>query len=412
DDDQNIYEFRKSDSKYLINLIKDYNATKYELLDNYRSQKNIVALANDFLQKLSSRLKKEPIKAVRNTDGEVFITKYTSPNLSVPVVNDILNKHLSGSVCVLTETNEEAATIAGLLTKNGVSTRLIQDSTGFNIYNLEEIRFFVDSLNLCDCVYVIDDESWKNAKRKTAETFVKSAAYTYAENLIKSFEETNPITKYKTDFLQFVNESKLEDFCTVQNTQILVSTIHKAKGREFDNVFLTLKQNPTTDDKKRTVYVAMTRAKNNLYVHCCVNIFDDVNTKGVIKKLDKTFFEEPNEIVLPISYKGVHLSSFYYYENDVQKLKSGDSLSISSESVKYADGREIIKYFCYNSKEKKIVQFSEATVKRFNDFMEKGYTPQSAKVRLIVWWHETTPEGQSRPETKIVLPDIYFLKNM
>ncbi|MDD4104195.1 MAG: AAA family ATPase, partial [Bacilli bacterium] len=84
DDDQNIYEFRKSDSKYLINLIKDYNATKYELLDNYRSQKNIVALANDFLQKLSSRLKKEPIKAVRNTDGEVFITKYTSPNLSVP----------------------------------------------------------------------------------------------------------------------------------------------------------------------------------------------------------------------------------------------------------------------------------------------------------------------------------------
>ena len=37
DDDQNIYQFRGSDSKYLRKLITDYNAKQYYLVENYRS---------------------------------------------------------------------------------------------------------------------------------------------------------------------------------------------------------------------------------------------------------------------------------------------------------------------------------------------------------------------------------------
>jgi len=412
DDDQNIYEFRKSDSKYLKTLITDYKATKYELLDNYRSRKNIVALANAFVPKLSLRLKTTPINAVQNVDGEVAITKYKSPNLSVPIVNDILGKPMSGSVCVLTETNDEAATIAGLLTKNGISARLIQDNTGFNIYNLVEIRFFVDALNLRDDVYTIDEESWKTAKNKTEREFSQSIAYEYAKNLIKDFEETNPQTKYRTDFLQFIGESKLEDFCTTQSSQVLVSTIHKAKGREFDNVFLVLKQNPVTDDKKRAVYVAMTRAKNNLYIHCNVDCFDGMRVDGVTKKLDENAYEEPSEIVLPVSYKGVHLSSFYYFRNDIAALKSGDVLSIKRETVQHSDGRKVDKYFCYTATGKKVIQLSNAITAEVDKIAAKGFVPQSksVKVRLIVWWRKTDDDGKEHPETKILLPDIHFVK--
>lgn len=46
DDDQNIFEFRGSDSKYMQQLIRNRNAKKYELIDNYRSKENIVSLAN------------------------------------------------------------------------------------------------------------------------------------------------------------------------------------------------------------------------------------------------------------------------------------------------------------------------------------------------------------------------------
>ena len=48
-------------------------------------------------------------------------------------------------------------------------------------------------------------------------------------------------------------------------TRHLANAIHKAKEREFDNVFLLLdKFNPGTDEAKRQLYVAMTRAKRNL----------------------------------------------------------------------------------------------------------------------------------------------------
>ena len=44
DDDQNIYEFRGSDSRYLRSLIEDYGAVKYEMTENYRSKTAIVSL--------------------------------------------------------------------------------------------------------------------------------------------------------------------------------------------------------------------------------------------------------------------------------------------------------------------------------------------------------------------------------
>ena len=42
DDDQNIYEFRGSDSAHMQSLIDEYGATRYELVENYRSKANIV----------------------------------------------------------------------------------------------------------------------------------------------------------------------------------------------------------------------------------------------------------------------------------------------------------------------------------------------------------------------------------
>ncbi|MGN1103024.1 MAG: UvrD-helicase domain-containing protein, partial [Huintestinicola sp.] len=43
DDDQNIYQFRGSDSKYLRPFITDHEAKQYSLIDNYRSCQSVVA---------------------------------------------------------------------------------------------------------------------------------------------------------------------------------------------------------------------------------------------------------------------------------------------------------------------------------------------------------------------------------
>jgi ATP-dependent DNA helicase RecQ len=48
DDDQNIYEFRGSDSKYFQNFLNFESVAKYELVENYRSKNNLVEFANQF----------------------------------------------------------------------------------------------------------------------------------------------------------------------------------------------------------------------------------------------------------------------------------------------------------------------------------------------------------------------------
>ncbi|HEX2955487.1 MAG TPA: ATP-binding domain-containing protein [Chitinispirillaceae bacterium] len=87
--------------------------------------------------------------------------------------------------------------------------------------------------------------------------------------------------------IQVINEvrpysdAKLEDFITTNGETIFVSTIHKAKGKEFDTVFIMLNGcNPDTDDKRRQLYVAMTRAKHKLSIHLNGHYLDDITTCG------------------------------------------------------------------------------------------------------------------------------------
>jgi ATP-dependent DNA helicase RecQ len=77
DDDQNIYEWRGADSKYLLSFIKEKNATKYELITNYRSKSNLVSFTNQFVKTIKERLKEIPIEAYQTDKGKLklFITK-------------------------------------------------------------------------------------------------------------------------------------------------------------------------------------------------------------------------------------------------------------------------------------------------------------------------------------------------
>ena len=130
-------------------------------------------------------------------------------------------------------------------------------------------------MNLADDVFIISDDVWDNAKRELIDRFHSSTKLEICNNLIKDFEATNTKKKYKSDLEVFIRESKLEDFFNENGETIFVSTIHKAKGKEFDNVFLMLENfNIDTDEAKRLLYVAMTRAKQNLIVHSNADYFD------------------------------------------------------------------------------------------------------------------------------------------
>lgn len=392
DDDQNIYAFRGADSKYLEQFITEKNATKYELIENYRSKGNLVEFTNQFVKKIRCRLKSIPISAKQQDNGNIKLVHYTSNNLITPLVKDILSTEHAGTTCVLTKTNEEALQVAGLLLNNGLQAKLIQSNDGYNLYNLLEVRFFVNELKLEDDVFIISDEIWKNAKREFLKRFKRSSRMEVCENIIKDFEATNPKKKYKSDLDVFIRESKLEDFFDKNGEIIFVSTMHKAKGREFDNVYLLLDNfHPQTDDAKRQLYVAMTRAKQNLTIHLNGNYLDNITADNLVRTEDRKTYLPPNQIAMHLSFKDVWLNYFMNSQHLIGEFISGDVLKINRDG-------------CSNTKGKAVLKFSKRFLATIVSRQQEGYQLKGAKANFIIYWK--IPDEEI--ELKIILPELYF----
>ncbi len=394
DDDQNIYEFRGASSKHLEQFIIEHQAKKYELNDNYRSKSNLVEFTNQFVKKISHRLKEIPIVAHQKDNGKVRIIKYSSSNLVDPTVKDVLSTDLSGTTCVLTQTNDEALHVTGLLRMGGLPSKLIQTNDGFSLYNLAEVRYFIEGLNFSEDTYVISDETWNAAKRKLWNKFKESTKIDICINLIKEFELSNPKKKYQSDFKVFIRESKLEDFISTDGETIFVSTIHKAKGKEFDNVFIMLDGfNPETDEKKRQLYVAMTRAKSNLSIHLNGHYLDAISCEGLERNSDNRTYTDCNQMAWQLTHKDIWLDYFISKQSLLNNLKSGDKLSVNDEG-------------CVDENGSFIVKFSNRLKDRIAEFRSKEYKLIEAEINYIVFWQREDTEK----EVKIILPELKFKK--
>lgn len=394
DDDQNIYEFRGASSKYLEQFIRVNKAARHELVENYRSKSNLVEFTNQFVKKIHHRLKDTPIIAKQSDNGIIKLVRYQSNNLITPLVHDILTTELIGTTCVLTKTNEEALQITGLLLKNEMQAKFIQTNDGFSLYNLLEVRFFLNQLNLADDVFIISDDVWVNAKRELINKFRNSTKLEVCMNIIKDFEATNPKKKFKSDLEAFIRESKLEDFFNENGETIFVSTIHKAKGKEFDNVFLMLENfNSATDEAKRQLYVAMTRAKQNLTVHLNSNFLDNLSAENIERIEDSEVYLPPIELAMHLTYKDVWLDYFVNRQHLISQLMSGDVLTLNSDE-------------CLNLNGQSVLKFSQHFQRQIESLKEKNYLLKSVKVNFIVLWLK---EGAEH-EAKIILPGLYFEK--
>lgn len=394
DDDQNIFEFRGANSKYLDELIRGGNAVKYELVDNYRSKRNLVDFANSFVSCIPHRLKETPIIATQSDDGVLRLVRYHSDNLIHPLVRDIVTTGLSGTTCVLTTTNHEALQVTGLLLKSGMPARLIQSNDAFNLYNLAEVRFFLSRLALREDVFVIGDEVWEGAKRALREGYRHSTKLSICENMISDFETSNPIKKYKSDLEAFIMESRMEDFIRGNGETILVSTIHKAKGKEFDNVFLLLEDfDLSTSASRRLLYVAMTRAKQGLVIHTNSNTFDHIPSGTLERCMDTEIYEPLSGIAMHLTHRDVFLDYFMDRQPIVSRAVSGAPLQLNSEGGLSLNGSPILR-------------FSQPFLKQLETMREKGYELKGASVNLVLYWYKKSIDK----EILIMLPELYFEK--
>ena len=364
DDDQNIYAFRGSDSRYMQSLVSEEGATLYEMTDNYRSARAIVSCANRFVQRIPGRLKHTTIQSVTGVEGKVVTLK--------SFIDAEINTQ--GSTAILTRTNEETMQVAYELEHRGLRATVAQSMGGFRFGNLSEVRYFLKQLeNKGETV--ISTDRWQDAKRRTLETYATSTCLSIMKHFFADFEETHR-TYYHSDLREYIFESNIEDFIAADDRSVFVSTIHKAKGREFDTVYLL---SPVPDSRDvndmRAYYVGLTRAKKNLY-------------------LVTTPTTDYAAISIALNMHDVILDFFKGRKDIVLRLRSGDNLH-------YQDGL-LLSEQGFN-----IAALSATGKEKLRAWTDKGYVVTEARVSFTLAWKPLN----SQMEYAVCLANIVLTRN-
>ena len=375
DDDQHIYGFRGSSYKFMHQFAIEKRATKYELLDNYRSCSSITQLINRWSEKIPDRLKSKPILAVKKEVGHIKIVQHAGSEMIVPLVTAIEMQRPIGTTCILTKTNREALNIAGLLRKKGLKAKLIQNTDRFNLNQLYELYRFNTMIQLLDdSSPIVSDEDWDAAILQLKESLAGSEQLPLALNMIYKFAEVTPGKKYKGDWHEFVRESRIEDFIQGDKQTILVSTIHKAKGKEFDTVYLLLDACDMTDaDTLRLLYVGFSRARNELIIHYNGTYLENLDIQGAVIEKDPVIYDAPDLLSVQMGMKDVNLGHFAGVQFNLAGCKSGDLLRPAANGLAKEAGFELIVY------SRKMREF-------LAEERMKGYAVNRGKLSFLVYW--------------------------
>ena len=396
DDDQNIFEFRGSDSKYLYQLTELEGSRFVEMTENYRSGKAVVDFANAFSKRIQGRLKRTPIVPMNPVPGLVSVHRFSSPNMFIPLVRDLVSKPAEGKVGLLTQTNEEAVILLALLRSRGLNAKLIQSADGFHFGALAEVRYFMRTLDASVNTPIIPDDVWEMSKSRLFGKYASSSTLPYLRRCLDVFEQTNR-KKYYTDFKEFIFESGLEDFCDTDGADVTVSTIHKSKGREYDEVYMLLAGSfGMNDGQLRRYYVGMTRAKRDLHIYTDSSCFDRPNTSGQ-RLFDSQEYPLPDEVVLQLTHRDVVLSFFSSRKKEVLSLVGGDPLEFADD------------YLINPKSGKPVVKLSNRMRDNLKLWGDRGYCVSSATVRFVVAWKEKDAD-RSQPETAVLLPELTLVK--
>ena len=395
DDDQNIYEFRGSDSNYMRQLLADDKSTFVEMTENYRSTQHVVAFANAFVKGIHNRMKQTPILSMSKDEGTVVVTHHASHIMFQRVVSDLLRQRNSGTISVLTHTNEEAVILVALLRKHGLRSKLIQSMDGFRFWNMAEVRLFLKYIERDTHTQIVTDEVWNEAKRKTFQAYATSSSLPYLKRCIELFEKINK-AKYLTDFKELVFESTTEDFCDTSDADVVVSTIHKSKGCEFDDVYMLVSQpQHVTDSEMRSYYVGMTRARKRLFIYTNSTLFDRLPAD--IHQVDQTPYVFPDEVMLQLSHKDVNLGFFKSRKKEILSLRSGEKLCFANNLLYVPNNQQ------------PVAQLSQKMQAELAQWALKGYLVSSATIRFVVAWKpKDAPKDEK--EHAVLLLDLELKK--
>ncbi|SFW64244.1 RecQ family ATP-dependent DNA helicase [Cellulophaga fucicola] len=407
DDDQNIYGFRGSSNKYMLEFKTKYNATSYSLIKNYRSSSSIVEFNNELLNKISNRLKTQKLESITRITGiSIKVIKYKSKYLEKSLAERVIKDDYQGTTAILVRTNKQALMLRTFLSEYGQKTRLITGLEGFSLDHLFELRTFTDYLKLKqNDAGIIFNNVWREAKDDFKLKHNSSIHFDICCKIILKFESNFDKHKQLVDWYEYTREIKIEDAIDADSTAIVIATMHKSKGKEFDNVYLLLEDyNFNDNEAKRLLYVGCSRAKLNLQIHCNTSFFDEFQTNNLFIDQFLGVTAQPEHFEIILGHKDIYLGSQKYSEtaNTIKTLKSGDLLKNNKVNFKEntalglgkLDGGNVLLYS------------REFLNKKHSSFLKQGYQIVNGSVEYLVYWFDS----KDQKEYKVVLPKLKFEK--
>ncbi len=405
DDDQCIYEFRGASLDHMRTLIAD-GAEQHSLITNYRAAPNLVEFSNEFLRYFPvDRMKADQILRAKQLDnGHIRLVRYHVGNLKAGIVDAIAATKLEGTCALLTTRNEEAVHVHGLLRQRGIPAMLITEQDGFRVAQMQEFVWFTEALKPGgdaanpEWVALAD---WKKAVDGMRSRFAKSADLTFVLHAIHAFMPS-PRKIHRLDWQEYCAQLRVEDVMFPEQQKVYVSTMHKAKGKEFDSVFLLLDNfeieqhnNSGKSDHLHVLYVALTRAKKSLEIHCNRPYFDDFEVEG-LERSDGIGGDSSDLLEMECGLKDIFLDHYKKIDSmlALSQLVAGHTLQIDQgERMNLIDHQGNV-----------LVFWSQSMQEKLQIRLRKGYVLESASVAHIVFWKG---ENDAQP-SRVILPRLTF----
>ena len=294
DPDQAIYGFRGGDARFISEFKKWFPDAEIVKLDtNYRSHTEIIDVAYSAVESIAQPHRAKGESAKGNGGRVKFAYEKEARDFSV-----------DGTVGMLSWTNKTLNIISGLLLQNGivcsVSTRwnnrlnvskpvyravyqtlqALDMMTGESAFNRDMfLKYAQDMKGVGPAVMKVEGSTLAELRKSS-----KIAGYVRFLRMIQGLDTPGKVTSIlNTDTLSIdrnVARSNVSALATLdfsqtyeevlEDTKIKLYTIHRAKGLEFDTVFVDTTdfakrfafENP--DESKRLLFVALSRAKQNL----------------------------------------------------------------------------------------------------------------------------------------------------
>lgn len=343
DDAQTIYSWRGSNIEIFLSFERDWPKAQIVFLEeNYRSTSNILTASQSLISKNIYQYPKnlwtknppgELIKIIEvaNEDEEAFWVANK--------IEEIIKEKKHKSVAILYRINAQSRAIEQILNLKSIPYKIFGGIRFYErkeikdvlaglrlIYNhsdlvsLERLKKIFNKKTLLDFLEKTQNKN-KDAPLKLIDLFLKTTNYlNYLEKNTSNFEER---LQNIEELIHFTSSfDNLEDFLEKvallqphdqeggknKKSFLELMTIHLAKGLEFDCVFvlganegilphrLSFKSIYELEEERRLMYVAMTRAKKELFI---------------------SFYKEPSRFLFDVPKELVEFESLVSEENNL-----------------------------------------------------------------------------------------------